>query len=676
MKLHITILLLYSLSFLNAQDEKLIKRLEKDAKEYFRIEEYHNALPLYLKLDSISPDNPEYNYRIGVCYLHSNNEPFSLTYLQRAEKMNYKDEKLNYRLGKALHFNHQFDAAIEAFHKYLRTLKSDDTGDRKLMEEVNRYIGQCHIGRKLLTKPLDIRIENLGPVINSRFPDYAPVISADETVLIFTSRRDNTTGGYIDEEGKYFEDIYISYKEKIYIDNEKQYKYSDLLKKFGIKKTDTLINQGTFKVTEQWTKPQNMKINTETHDACVAISPDGQKLFTYKTNRSAIRSGDIYVSELTGNEWSIPQRLPDEINTKGWEPSCSISADEKKLFFSSDREGGFGGTDIYMSVKLPNGKWSVAKNIGPKINTPYDEDAPFIHPDGKTLYFSSKGHESIGGFDIFTSVYVEEMDDWFAAKNIGYPINTSGDDIFFVWSADGKRGYFSSVRDDSYGDKDIYVVYRPESEISLVVLKGHVLNSKTNEPIGATIVFMNNTDTKLIGYYNSNSFTGKYTIILPPGKNYGITVEAPGYLFHSENFDLPDLQDYKEIEKDILLDPIEIGKKSILRNVFFDYAKAHLRDESKPELERLYVLLKRNSTLKIKISGHTDNHGSHEYNIQLSQSRAQSVVDWLINRGTEKERLTAVGQGETQPMTPNENADGSDNPEGRQLNRRTEFEII
>ena len=676
MRLFIAILLLFSTG-LNAQDKKQIKRLQSNAKEYFRIEEYHNALPLYLKLDSIFPDNPEYNYMIGLCYLHSNNEPFSLTYLQQAEKMNYKDEKLYYHLGKALHFNHQFDAAIEAFHKYVRTLKSDDTDDRKLMEEVNRYIGQCHIGRKLLANPLDIRIENLGPVINSRFPDYAPVISADETVLIFTSRRDNTTGGYLDEEGKYFEDIYISYKEKVYLYEEKKYTYSQFLKKFGRKKLETLINEGLInEEAGQWSKPVNMTINTETHDASIALSPDGQMLFTYKTNESKIHSGDIYVSELTGNEWSIPQRLPDEINTKGWEPSCSISADEKKLFFTSDREGGFGGTDIYMSVKLPNGKWSKAKNIGPKINTSYDEDAPFIHPDGKTLYFSSKGHESIGGYDIFTSVYVEETDDWLTAKNIGYPINTSGDDIFFVWSADGKRGYFSTVRDDSYGDKDIYVVYRPEAEISLMVLKGHVLNSKTNEPIGATIVFMNNTDTKLIGYYNSNSYTGKYTIILPPGKNYGITVEAPGYLFHSENFDLPDLKDYKEIEKDILLDPIETGKKRILRNVFFDYAKAHLRDESKPELERLYVLLKRNPVLKIQISGHTDNHGPHEYNMQLSQSRAQAVVDWLINRGTEKERLTAVGYGETQPITPNENPDGSDNPEGRQLNRRTEFEII
>lgn len=651
-----TLLFLLLPVLLHAQDKTAIKRIQTRAKEYFRIEEYHNALPLFLQLDSIIPDNPEYNFSIGVCYLNSNYKSYGSHYLEAAKELNNTSPELNFYLGKALHFDHQFDKAINIFQQYLQTLDLNDPNDLKKIQEVNRYIDQCNIGKKLVANPLNVTIENIGPVINSRYADYVPVITADETVLIFTSRRSNTTGGGIDEvDNQYYEDIYISYYEN-----------------------------------DQWTEPENLSINTNTHDACIALSPDGYELYTYKPNVSNIRSGDIYESKLTGNEWSKPKRLEGKVNTKGWEPSCSISANEKKLYFSSDRLGGYGGSDIYVSIKLPNGIWAKPVNMGPNINTIYDEDAPFIHPDGKTLYFSSKGHEGMGGFDIFTSVYPvadygmntqqisdENMKNWSKPLNIGYPINTAGDDIYFVWSVDGTRGYFSSVREDSYGDKDIYIVHRPEAKVSLIVFKGKVLDAVSHNPLGANIIVVNNSDQELYGVYNSNSHTGKFIVILIPGKNFGISIESltPGYLPYSEIIDInPD--EYFEINKDILLEPIEVIKKDIPSNIFFDYNKADIRVESETELNKLLKLLLDNPNLKAELSSHTDNIGPDEYNMMLSNKRAQSVMDYLIKHDIEKERLIAIGYGETKPIAPNENPDGSDNPEGRQLNRRTEFKII
>lgn len=492
-----------------------------------------------------------------------------------------------------------------------------------------------------MKNPVNVKIKNLGPVINSKYPEYVPVISADESTLIFTSRRDNTTGGKRDKthNNQFMEDIYISTK-------------SD---------------------DSTWTTPVSVGnlINTEDHDACAGISPDGQKMFIYKSVKGIKKSGDLYYSELKGKIWSAPKSLGPNINSPDWEPSVSVTADEKLLFFSSDRKGGLGGTDIYVSKKLPNGEYGPAKNLGPKVNTKYDDDAPFIHVDGRTLYFSSKGHNSMGGFDIFyVTVNPETGLPISEPQNIGYPINTAGDDIYFVWSADGKRAYFSSEREGGYGDKDIYCLEREVEEAKLVVMRGIVTDKETGDPIGANITVVDNETQKVIGVYNSNSSTGKYVVILPAGKNYGISVEAPHYLFYSKNVDIPNLDSYKEIKDSIKLSPIKAGSSIILRNVFFDYNKATITPQSEVELERVVRILKLNPTLKIRISGHTDSDGSDEYNLKLSQQRAQSVVDYLIAKGINKERLVATGYGETRPIAPN------DTPENKQLNRRTEFEIL
>jgi outer membrane protein OmpA-like peptidoglycan-associated protein len=392
-------------------------------------------------------------------------------------------------------------------------------------------------------------------------------------------------------------------------------------------------------------------------------------MFVYRHNK--VDGGDLYISELKGTEWSSPKNLGPNINTKAWEPSASITSDERVLFFVSTKPGGFGGRDIYMSRKLPNGEFALSVNLGPKINTEFEEDCPFIHADGKTLYFSSKSKKSMGGFDIFSCTINTETGQVLTDPvNIGYPINTAGDDVFFVWSADNKRAYFSSVREGGYGDKDLYVLERDDANAALVVFKGRVISCMENTPVGATIIVLDNATGKPVGIYNSNSSTGKYTIVLPAGKNYGISVEAPGYLFYSKNIDIPFLNHYMEILDTVCMDPIKIGKKIVLRNVFFDLDKATLRSESEAELERLHEILVKNPHIKIQILGHTDSDGSDEHNLRLSDARAKSVVDYMVKKGVDVGRMKFHGFGETKPVAPN------DTPENKQLNRRTEFEIL
>ena len=320
-----------------------------------------------------------------------------------------------------------------------------------------------------------------------------------------------------------------------------------------------------------------------------------------------------------------------------------------------------------------------------------------MHPDGKTLYFSSEGHKNMGGFDVFKSTFNNGK--WSEPVNLGYPINTPDDDVFFTIAASGTHAYMmGDARADGYGERDIYVVTfilekpvltntednliawrtEPVSEtsmeaavntVSLTLLKGRVLDEATKEPVEASIILTDNVINEEIATFTSNSATGKYLVSLPSGKNYGIAVKAPGYLFHSENFDIPKTSAYQEVEKDIYLKKVEIGKEIVLKNIFFDFNKATLRPESKNELENLTQLMRENPTIKIEISGHTDNVGSAAYNKTLSQARAKAVVDYLINAGIPADRMTSAGYGFDKPIASNET------DAGRQLNRRTEFKI-
>ncbi|HEY8402029.1 MAG TPA: hypothetical protein VIK89_12245 [Cytophagaceae bacterium] len=490
-----------------------MKSKEKKAEKFYANGYYSLALPLYQDLLKLNPEELKYKMKVGVCLLQTRKRRESIPYLESASYGGLTEAY--YYLGQAYHYANRLDEALNAYLMF----KKLASVEAYLESDIDKMINTTLTAKEMMKNPVNVEIQNMGSKINSESSDYVPVISADESVLIFTSRREGTTGGLKDFDNEYFEDVYIAFKEG-----------------------------------DDWTNAINIgpEINTPSHDASIGLSPDGQKLFIYRTNKD-VYGGDIYESVLDGTMWSTPTKLPPEINSGNWEPSASLSSDGNYLYFASNRPGGYGGRDIYVSKRLPDGRWGIAQNLGAIINSKYDEDAPFIHPDGKTLYFSSKGHKNMGGFDIFKSELKDGL--WTIPENIGYPINTVDDDIYFVLSAQGKRGYYSSNREGGLGGQDIYQINMEVEEVPLTLIKGYVVGtSKT--PVKSVIHVIDNDTKELQGIYTSNASSGKYILILPPGKSYKIIVEAEGFHSLSQNFDVPEVNQYKEIIHDFELKPL------------------------------------------------------------------------------------------------------------------------
>jgi hypothetical protein len=505
---------------------KEIQKLEAAAKKEFDNQEYTRASVLYEKLDSINPKTGKYTYSLAVCYINNDLNRKALPYIELSlKRSSTMPAMLNYYAGRTYHLCHRFDEAIRYYGRYRDFLKkSTDNNAKKIIQNVNRLIAMCNNGKELMKNKLSIEIFNISRNINSKYPDYRPVVSLDEGEIIFTSNRPNTTGGGKDEAGVYNEDIYISYR------------------------SDT-----------GWSKPAQMSgnINTVGNDAAVSISANGKKLIIYryeKKNLMAKASGDLYISELTDGKWNKATRLPNTINSAGWEPSACLSQDENTMYFTSDREGGIGGTDIYVVKKLPDGSWSLPQNLGPQINTAGDEDSPYIQPDGVTLYFSSSGHKSMGGYDIFVTKYDNEKKQWSQPENVGYPINTAHDDLYFSWSEDGKRVYFSSMRPEGMGDKDLYYAVIHEELAGTMIVKGLVVDSISSRPLETKIKVTGKGSQQVIGIFNSDK-AGKYLITLDEGKDYNVLIEAEGYEPFTYATDLTELQEYGELNKSILLKP-------------------------------------------------------------------------------------------------------------------------
>jgi len=503
-------------------------------------------------------------------------------------------------------------------------------------------------GEKLIVHERDtlrIEIESLGSQINSEFKDYAPVITADGSYMYFTSRRP-----YTEKEKKKNRESMERIYEAIWDEQSNSWLPAEPL-------------------------PEDVNILGR-NISNVAISNDGQRLLIYQDDKYG--NGDIYEAFLSGATWSAPLSLGKEINSDDHESSASISPDGKTIYFVSARKGGAGGRDIWKATKGSDGVWSDAENLGKTINTKEDEEGVFIHPDGKSLYFSSKGHNSIGGHDIFKSELKNGK--WSKPVNMGEPINTPENDLFFVLAANGQKGYYATGRNGGviniYEIRFIPIAKDDKEPVStgpqLTVFKGVIKDCETGLPIMATIEVTDNEKDEVIATYNSNSQTGKYLISLPSGKNYGININAEGYLFSSQSFDLTSdsLSVYNEVSKDVCLNKLKVGSKVVLKNIFFDFNKSTLRSESISELNRLKRILDDNPSLKIEIGGHTDSRGSAEYNKNLSNERAKSVVNYLIDNGIDSSRLTYKGYGKDQPVATNETE------EGRQENRRVEFKVI
>lgn len=535
-----------SFALFSQTDEK------KSYKDYFTEgsylileENYPLALQNLKKAYEIDSTNANINFLIGECYLHSALEKSKAEYylakaVQKVRKKyspNDPSEKsapphayLYY--GHALHINYKFDEAIQNYDKFLSFI--GPSAAKEWQSEVNYYKNQSNFAKKMVANPINVKLINMGDSINSPYPDYSPVLTADERMLIFTTRRPNVQCSEKTPDGQYFEDLVVSYKD----DNG------------------------------NWSKPQPLSENVNTcgHEASINLTPDGQTLIVYKDDNG---NGELYFTQWDGRQWSSLQKFGSDINTEYWETHACLSTDGQILYFISDRPGGFGGRDIYRVVKLPNGQWSKALNLGPTINTPYDEDGVFMHPDGKTLFFASKGHQSMGGFDIFFSI-MDEEGKFSEPFNIGYPINTPDDDVFYVTSPDGKRAYYSSFKEGGYGDKDIYMITIPESsEKNVVLYKGQFIPAQGESlPDDISIVVTDKETGDIVGVYKPQK-NGNFVFILKPGKEYNISYEANGEKFYEDEIYAEKDAIYKEIQKGLELEPIKIlGKIAVKKKEY------------------------------------------------------------------------------------------------------------
>lgn len=472
-----------------------IKKTLKLADEKYDMSDYLNAEQLYQQVYNQDSSDNTIAFKLGVCN-------FELKDYKKAEEYFLKTssavslELFRYKAAIA-HADQKFKKAINYYNGYkIINGKKDLSND-----EVNRLIAKSIYAENAITNARNVTIQNIGATINSKYDEYVPLISADEGIMFFTSRRPESIGNKIDPSGRFYEDIYFS-------------------KKSG----------------SSWEKPLQMKlgINTETNDACAGLSPDGQLLFIFRTNPDLF-SGSLYECRMGLDDWEMPKKLPSNINSDFVELSASITPNDKVLYFSSNREGGFGGKDIYKVELLPNGTWGKAQNLGPTINTEFDEDAPFIHSDGKTLYFSSTGHQNMGGYDIFKTKLSDD-NQWTNPENLGYPINTVTDDIFFVLAADGKTGYYSSSYQGGYGGQDIYKVVLKDEFEQLHVIKGEVYGDSESNPISAKITLIENETAKIQGIYKSKDGSGKFIMLVEPDKTYNYVIQADG--FHSKTEEL------------------------------------------------------------------------------------------------------------------------------------------
>ena len=537
-----------------------------------------------------------------------------------------------FNLAKAEIMSGDYFNALTHFNVYLI---------QKGMSEKNKTaaaksVKNCVFALDAIKHPVPFNPISVGDGINTTDDEYWPSITADGQTMMFT-RQPNVTNNP-NFAGIVQEDFYISY-------------FSDNV----------------------WQKAFNAgaPLNTSQNEGAQSLSSNGNYMFFTACNRpGGVGNCDIYFSALNNGKWSEPSNLGSPVNTSHWESQPSISADGRTLFFSSSRSGGFGGKDIWFSRLNEKNIWTMPKNLGNVINTEGDEMSPFIHFDGKTLYFASDGRVGMGGFDIYVT-RLKNDSTWTEPKNLGYPINTCNDEMGLIIESGGQKAYFSSIRDKSKG-KDIFSfnLYESARPNPVSYMKGKVYDKETGKLLKAEYELINLSTRKII-VKSVTDETGNFLVCLPSGYNYGINVIKPGYLFYSENFMFEGIHTVSEpYIKRIVLNPIKVGEKMQLSNVFYEIDSWELKQESMSELDNLVILLSGNKNLVMEIGGYTDSTGSVEYNKVLSEKRALSVVNYLIRNGISADRLKYKGYGNSSPLGDNVTI------EGRKLNRRTEAKIV
>ena len=629
--------------------------------------------------------NIKANFEAGHLHLETIKKDLAVKYFLRIANQDpdYRFD-LNFWIGQSLQYGLEFDKALKYYTQYRQKLISKPNyqgKDKVELKEVERKIKECENGIEFVANPKNFSIVNIGREINSEFDDYGPVLNESESELVFTTRRrDDNLNENVAEDNKPWEDIFT-----------------------------------TTKSGGKWARAKNIGaiINTKFNDSNLALSADGKTLYIYKDDGN----GDIYVSErLADGTWGVPDALPGIINSSYREASVSVTENGDILYFASERPGGLGGSDIYVCTKDSKGEWSKVKNLGSSINTELDEDGPFIDYDGKSLYFSSRGRKGMGGYDIYKSTLINlDRNEWSEPENLGFPINTPDDDVYFVNSKDGKRAYYASIRDDGMGYTDIYMITIPDEvkkeepkkeepvvepikeepkkeepkkeepkkeepkkeepkKVQLQPFKYlvKVVDAESKVPLDARVKLQGLKDNVAVGFSPVGNGAYEFSIKEKSTKDYRLSVEKEGYIFQNQSIRIEGVSEQVKTKTLIVeLRKLKVGVSSVLRNIYFDFAKATFLQESYNELNKLETMLKQNTGMQVEISGHTDSVGPAEYNKQLSQRRANAVKNFLTSKGIDTRRIKAVGYGEDKPIASND-----DNADGREINRRVEFKVL
>ncbi|MEQ8364536.1 MAG: OmpA family protein [Cyclobacteriaceae bacterium] len=617
-------------SSLSTRSKKAIA-LYTEADNYRVRGQYNQAISLLQEAIEKDKNFVEAYYRLGITFKamrdfnRSNlslEKGLSLTQNPKTQKGFFMDLGDNYlRSG-------NYEEALKYFNHYLAA----ETMNKQRIALVELWKRNAEYGLRNKKIQSQFQPRQLDRTVNSFGLQYFPVLTADEQELIFTRRM----GPGPDDD----EDLVVSKKDE----------------------------------NGNWTAPLSISknINSKFNEGTCTISADGRTLiFTSCLGRRGYGNCDLFYSRKVGDEWSFPTNIGPEINSSAWESQPSLSADGRVLYFISDRRGGIGGRDIYVSRKTADGNWSNAEVMPQPINTPFDEISPFIHVNGRTLFYATNGKPGFGGFDIFRAELND--DKWEMPVNFGSPVNDHEDQFSLFITADGKRGYYSHEDGTRENSARLYEMTIPE-ELQIAYrsnfVKGVVKDRKTGLPLQSHIELFDLKKDELVSVVESDSVSGQYLMVLTTGSDYALYVSSDEYLFQSLNFNYEDNLNPDPVIIDILLDKAEMGATAVLNNIFFDFDQYELKDKSLTELNKVIRLLNDKPSIHVEIGGHTDSDGSASYNKQLSLKRAQSVVSYLVEKGINRARLSEMGYGADHPIRPN------DSDENKQANRRIEFKII
>ncbi|MEA3447433.1 MAG: OmpA family protein [Bacteroidota bacterium] len=599
----------------NQPDRRFVNKFY-DANAFIYEDNYNAAVPLLDELNTIEPDNANIQYLLGLCYLKSRiyqkKAEEKLEYASGYISETYEDD--NHReqnappltwffLGQAYRVNLEFEKSIKAFKKFLEYLDTKEkTQEVKLnKEETIRQIKITKRAKRMVNAPVSVDMVNMGQVINSSYSDHSPIIDVHESKMIYTSKRPRAGEPFYNQD----EDLFVSTKHK-----------------------------------GDWGNPERMgdHINTDENEASIGLSSEGDILLFF---RSEYHAGNIFTTEKEKDsiEWSKPKQLTEEINTKNRETHACISPDNQSIYFTSDRPGGSGGLDIYVVRRLPTGEFGEPRRLGPNVNTEYDEETPFIHPDGQTLFFSSKGHNTMGGYDIFYSKMNEDYT-FGLPTNLGYPINTTGDNVAYVMSMDGRRGYLSTYREDGYGDLDIYMIKHKDVFITnLAIYEGTVNDTEGEVPEDVIIVVRDSKTNAISGVYRPNKYTGEYILSLRPGAEYDIIYNVMGRQMVTKTLkpQKEDADQFLESYRPVELDPVIIQLYAYHDKVLFEQGKTEMTASGNRVIDKMSSLV---DTTRASMAITINYPPSHP----LSPERFEVVKQALIKAGVDEVDIVAQGE--------------------------------